>query len=93
MQRKQIQILLQPVVNRRIPVRAQRALEQRDGLRSLTARRQRLGLHLKRRPQRQWQVRIGIERALLQLLLHQCFRLLRIGCGLVVLALIERSPP
>ncbi len=91
LKRKQIQILLNSIVNRRIAVRPQRRLQQRDRLRLLPACSQHLRLHLERRPERQGQMRLCIERTLLQLFERQRLGLLRISRGLIVLPLVERG--
>ena len=71
LERQQVQILLQPVVNGSCSVSPQRGLQQRDRLRPLPAGGQYLRLNFQRRAQRDRQVRIGIQRTLLQLLQRQ----------------------
>ncbi len=79
-------------MNRSVPIRPQRSLQQRNRLRPLPARDQHLRLHFQRGTQREWQVWFGIERALFQQLLRLTLRLLGIRRRLVVLTLIQRGP-
>lgn len=92
-QGQQVQILLYPGANRSAPPGLQLALEKRDCLGALAARRQNICLNFDRSAERDRQVFVVVEFAPFQLLQRELPRPGGVGFRLIELLRRQRAPP